>query len=100
MGVYKGNKLTYIGHVGGGFSAGGLGEMRKKLDPLVRKECPFAEKPKTNTPVTWVKPELVCEATFHGWTNEGIMRQPVFLRMRDDKKAREVKAEKPETIKS
>ena len=97
LGVYKGDELRYIGHVGGGFSASSLSEMRKRLDPLIRKESPFAKPPRTNTPVTWVKPELVCEAAFHGWTNEGIMRQPVFLRMRDDKKAREVKVEKPET---
>jgi bifunctional non-homologous end joining protein LigD len=46
--------------------------------------------PKTNTPVTWLKPELVCEVTFSGWTEDGVMRQPVFLRLRDDKAAREV----------
>ena len=97
LGVYKDGELSYIGHVGGGFSAGSLKEMKTKLDPLVRKECPFAKKPKTNTPVTWVKPELVCEVAFHGWTKEGMMRQPVFLRLRDDKKAREVVIEKPET---
>ncbi|RPI33571.1 MAG: hypothetical protein EHM54_10615, partial [Nitrospiraceae bacterium] len=37
-----------------------------------------------------IKPELVCEVTFHGWTDEGLMRQPVFLRLREDKAAREV----------
>jgi bifunctional non-homologous end joining protein LigD len=50
--------------------------------------------PKTNTPVTWVKPERVCEVIFHGWTVERLMRQPVFLRMREDKNAREVMREK------
>ena len=65
------------------------------MDPLIRKECPFKVEPKTNTPVTWVKPELVCEVIFHGWTDEGIMRQPVFSRLREDKAAREVVREKP-----
>ena len=90
LGVFQGNELIYIGHTGGGFGAGLLREIREKLDPLIRKKCPFKVEPKTNTPVTWVKPELVCEVMFQGWTDEGIMRQPVFLRLRDDKKAREV----------
>jgi bifunctional non-homologous end joining protein LigD len=64
------------------------------MEPLIQKECPFKKAPKTNAPVTWVRPELVCELIFHGWTDEGIMRQPVFLRLREDKTAREVVREK------
>ena len=59
---------------------------------------PFKVKPPYKTPITWVKPELVCEVTFTGWTEEGQMRHPVFLRLRDDKPAREVGREKPEEI--
>ena len=90
LGVFQGDELIYIGHTGGGFGAEMLREIREKLDPLIRKKCPFRVEPKTNTPVTWVKPELVCEVMFQGWTDEGIMRQPVFLRLREDKNAREV----------
>ncbi len=90
LGVYEGDELVYIGHAGGGFGARTLSEIREKLDPLIRKKCPFRVEPKTNTEVTWVKPELVCEVTFRGWTDEGIMRQPVFSRLREDKAAREV----------
>ena len=95
LGVYKGDELTYIGHTGGGFGAETLREIREKLEPLIRKRCPFRVEPQTNTEVTWVKPELVCEVLFHGWTDEGIMRQPVFLRLREDKDAREVVRETP-----
>jgi bifunctional non-homologous end joining protein LigD len=95
LGAFKGDELIFIGHAGGGFSGKLLREIREKLDPLVRKECPFKVKPETNTPVTWVKPELVCEVIFHGWTDEGIMRQPVFSRLREDKAAREVVREDP-----
>jgi bifunctional non-homologous end joining protein LigD len=95
LGVFKGDELIFIGHVGSGFSAKIRSEIREKLDPLIRKECPFEVEPETNTPVTWVKPELVCEAIFHGWTDEGIMRQPVFSRLREDKAAREVVRENP-----
>ncbi len=90
LGVFKRNELIFIGHIGGGFSAKTLKEVREKLNPLIRKMCPFKVEPQTNTPVTWVKPELVCEVIFHGWTAEGIMRQPVFLRLREDKAARDV----------
>ena len=66
LGVYEGDELVYIGHVGGGFGAGMLREIREKLDPLIRKKCPFRDEPETNTAVTWVKPELVCEVVFPG----------------------------------
>ena len=90
LGVFEGDGLIFIGHSGGGFSAKTIKEIREKLEPIIKDECPFKVEPQTNTPVTWVKPELVCEVAFHGWTDEGIMRQPVFLRLREDKAAREV----------
>jgi bifunctional non-homologous end joining protein LigD len=65
------------------------------LAPLIRQECPFPVQPETNARVTWVKPELVCEVSLSGWTEDGVMRQPVFLRLRGDKTAREVVREKP-----
>lgn len=95
LGAFEGKELIYIGHSGGGFGAKSLGKIRKKLDPLIRKECPFRVKPESDTTVTWVKPELVCEVIFHGWTDEGLMRQPVFLRLREDKVARDVVRETP-----
>ncbi len=98
LGVFEGDELIYIGHSGGGFGGKNLKEIREKLDPLVQKECPFKVTPATNAPVTWVKPELVCEVALSGWTEDGIMRQPVFLRMRNDKPAREVVLEKERTI--
>jgi len=90
LGVLEGKELVFIGHTGGGFNTGTLKEIREKLNPLIRKKCPFKIEPRTNTPVTWVKPRLVCEVVFHGWTGEGLMRQPVFSRLRADKDARDV----------
>ena len=98
LGVFEGDELIYIGHSGGGFGAETLKEIYERLQPLIQPECPFKIEPPTNTPVTWVKPELVCEVTFAGWTEEGLMRQPVFSRLREDKAAREVRREKPEEI--
>ncbi|RJQ42986.1 MAG: hypothetical protein C4538_12740 [Nitrospiraceae bacterium] len=95
LGVFEANELVYIGHSGGGFGAKALRTIYEKLYPLIRKECPFKTEPETNAPVTWVKPEIVCELTFAGWTGDGIMRQPVFSRLREDKTAHEVVREKP-----
>lgn len=94
LGVFEGKKLVYIGHSGGGFDAKDLKSIYEKLRPLIRKDCPFKVRPEINTPVTWVRPELVCEVSFAGWTEDGIMRQPVFLRLCEDKSAREVVFEK------
>src|SRR3990172_9496826 len=87
LGVFEGDELVYIGHSGGGFAEKDLKDIREKMGPLIRKECPFPEEPETNAPVTWVKPELVCEVALSGWTEEGVMRHPVFLRLREDKVA-------------
>ena len=95
LGVFEGDELIYIGHLGGGFTANNLRDIREKLNPLIQEECPFTVKPETNTPVTWVKPELVCEVALSDWTGDGVMRQPVFLRLREDKTAREVVREMP-----
>jgi bifunctional non-homologous end joining protein LigD len=95
LGVFEGDELVSIGRVGGGFTAKDLRDIRKQMEPLIQKECPFNVKPETNDRVTWVKPELVCEVTLSGWTEEGVMRQPVFLRLREDKDARSVLREKP-----
>ncbi len=95
LGVYEGDELVYIGHSGGGFATRDLEEISGQLTPLVQKKCPFRVRPESRTPVTWVKPKLVCEVALSGWTDEGLMRQPVFLRLRGDKAAREVVHERP-----
>ena len=90
LGVLEGDELVYIGHSGGGFGAEDLGKIYERLQPLIQEECPFKVEPETNTPATWVKPELVCEIALSGWTEDGIVRHPVFLRLREDKAAGEV----------
>ena len=96
LGAYAGDELVFIGHSGGGFGEDSLKDIWEKLQPLVQDACPFKVEPRTNAPVTWVKPELVCEVTFSGWTGEGLMRHPVFARWRDDKDPRDVVREVPE----
>jgi bifunctional non-homologous end joining protein LigD len=95
LGVYEREELIYIGHVGGGFAERDLKDIHERLELLIQKEFPFAVRPETNAPATWVKPEIVCEVALSDWTDDGVMRHPVFLRLREDKAAREVVREKP-----
>jgi bifunctional non-homologous end joining protein LigD len=85
VGVHEGGKFVYAGHVGTGFDNELLRDLMRRLEPLERKTTPFAVRPKTNQPAHWVAPELVCEVAFGEWTQEGILRQPVFVGLRSDK---------------
>jgi bifunctional non-homologous end joining protein LigD len=90
LGEFKGRRLQYIGHTGTGFSHDKLKALWDLMQPLMTAQSPFAEKIKVNAPVTWIRPELVCEVKFTEQTNEGILRHPVFLGLREDKAAKEV----------
>jgi bifunctional non-homologous end joining protein LigD len=100
LGVYEDKDLVYIGHTGGGFDDASLGDLRSRLEPLTQRACPFHAKPKTNAPVHWVQPHLVCEVTFQQWTEDGIMRQPIFVGLREDKPPHNVHREFPQPLKA
>jgi len=87
--------LKFAGHVGTGLDEPALAEMKKKLDGLRTDNCPFTEVPETNTPAVWVRPELVAEVKFSEWTQDGRLRIPVFLRLREDKAPAEVRRTEP-----
>ena len=77
--------LRYLGHVGTGFSTVELREACACLAALEISECPFEHEPIPNAPVRWARPEAVAEITHHGWSAEGRLRAPVFVRWRPDK---------------
>jgi bifunctional non-homologous end joining protein LigD len=82
---YVDGRLTYAGRVGSGFSAAQLESVRTELEPR-RRDTPPCEGPvPAGNDTTWVEPDLVCEVRFKEWTDEPLLRQPVFLRLRDDK---------------
>lgn len=93
LGYWKGGKLLYAGHTGGGFTRAMLKEMSELLDPLETSKSPFVTTPKTNAPAHWTKPRIVVEVKFNEWTADGSLRQPILLGIRDDKKARSVRRE-------
>lgn len=91
LGKYVNNQLIYCGHTGTGFNQTSLKQLHQKLKKMIIKSSPFENIPKTNMPVTWVKPELVCEIKYSEITNDGIFRHPVFVGIREDKEPEEVK---------
>ncbi|MGC4231693.1 MAG: DNA ligase D [Niabella sp.] len=90
LGRYKDKKLVYAGHTGTGFDQQSLTEVYDYLQPLITQKAPFDITPKTNTPATWVRPELVCNIKFSELTKDHIFRHPVFMGLRIDKPAKEV----------
>lgn len=90
LGAYDDGKLKFIGKVGTGFNAESLKVLYKKFQPLIRKTSPFVNPPRERD-VTYLDPKLVGQFNFQEWTNDLKLRQPVFLGLRDDKDARQVK---------
>jgi bifunctional non-homologous end joining protein LigD len=94
LGKYFGKKLKYIGHSGSGFNEKSLKDIFEKFQLLITDTCPFQRVPKTNMPVTWLKPQLVCDVKFTEWTHQKNLRHPIFAGLREDKKAANEKSEK------
>ena len=82
--------MLYAGHVGTGFDARELARVMKRLDPFETDVCPFMTRPATNERPHWVRPTLVAEIKFTEWTADGMLRHPVYLGLRHDKKPRDV----------
>jgi bifunctional non-homologous end joining protein LigD len=99
LGVYtqapaaRASSLVYVGHTGTGFNERELARLMKLLKPLETKGCPFRERPRTNEKPHWVRPKLVAQVKFTEWTADGRLRHPVYLGLRDDKKAEDVRRE-------
>jgi bifunctional non-homologous end joining protein LigD len=89
LGAYKGKDLVYVGKVGTGFSRSRLASLFREFRPLVRKTTPLANPPREKD-VTYLQPKLVGQIAYEEWTADGKLRQPVFLGLREDKKADEV----------
>jgi bifunctional non-homologous end joining protein LigD len=80
----EGGRLRFVGHVGSGFSEEALRTLGARLDELAQKACPFESPPLSNEKAHWVRPALVVEVRFGDWTDDGHLRHPIFLGLRDD----------------
>ena len=92
-----GGELEFVGNVGTGFDEREIERLLKKLRPLERKDTPFPAVPKMprirKGDVVWVEPKLVAQTKFAEFTHDGHLRAPVYLGLREDKDASEVRAE-------
>jgi len=88
VGVYQAERLTYAGKVGTGYSETSLRELHAQLKRLEQARAPFVNPPTGYDAkgAHWVKPTLVAEVRFAEWTKEGILRQPSFQGLRQDKR--------------
>jgi bifunctional non-homologous end joining protein LigD len=90
LGTWEGDRLRYVGHVGSGLNEATIAALRPRLARLARKRHPFATKPDLHRPTIWVEPKLVAEVTFQSRTPAGMLRAPVFVRLREDKRPDEI----------
>jgi bifunctional non-homologous end joining protein LigD len=89
LGAHRGKDLLYVGKVGTGFTQKTLDALHAKLRPLARLTPAVANPPREKGAV-WVAPKLVAQVAYQEWTADERLRQPVYLGLRDDKKASEV----------
>ncbi|RBP41379.1 bifunctional non-homologous end joining protein LigD [Roseimicrobium gellanilyticum] len=103
VGVYQKGKLVYSGKVGTGYTGAVLKDLHARFKKVTAKTCPFTDLPEEREgrygqgitasvmkKCHWVKPVLVCQVKFSEWTRDNRLRQPVYLGLREDKKAKDV----------
>ncbi len=93
LAVYDKGKLVYAGHSGGGFSRQMLRTLHARMMKLKTDKKPLTDVPHEER-TTWIRPRLVCQVKFSEWTRKGEMRHPVFVGLRTDKPARQVRRER------
>jgi bifunctional non-homologous end joining protein LigD len=92
VGRYEGIRLVYSGRVGTGFTQVVARDIRARLEAMEQSACPFDPPPAGPLARTghWVKPTLVCEATFIEKTAAGVLRAPSFQGLRPEMKAKDL----------
>jgi bifunctional non-homologous end joining protein LigD len=107
LGYYEGRRLHYAGKTRAGLVPNLKRAIYALLEPLTISKCPFVDLPQRSpgrwgdgltaekmNDCIWIKPKLVAQVSFVEWTDQGILRHPKFLGLRDDKRPREVVRER------
>jgi bifunctional non-homologous end joining protein LigD len=93
-----GAKLKYAGKVGTGFDTKMIHELSDRMRPMEVEE-PTLDVPRSARRGShWIEPKLVGEVAYTEFTDDGILRHPSFIALREDKPAREVVLEKPQKL--
>lgn len=91
-------RMHYAGGVGTGFDDGALAWWRPQLDgmraPAPKPLLLSGEMPEKS--IAWVRPQLVIEVRYAGWSGAGRLRHAVYLGLREDKAAAEIVRDVPD----
>ncbi len=95
LGIYDDGRLVHVGRVGTGYTAAVARDLHKRLAAIPVKTSPFAAGLTSDQArgVRFVRPELVAEVEFAGWTADGHLRHASFRGLREDKDAADVRRE-------
>jgi DNA ligase D-like protein (predicted ligase) len=96
VGYHEDGRLRYAGKVGTGYNAARLRDLGAQLRSLESSTPPFVDAKPIPRGTHWARPELVAQIGFAEWTNDGRLRQPRFLGLRDDKRPADVVRERPQ----
>ena len=88
VGVYEDKDLVFAGRVGTGFDDAERRRIKSLLTPLVQAECPYRQLPELDTAPTWVAPQVVCSVNFIEWTDDNLLREPVYESILTDRNPR------------
>jgi ATP-dependent DNA ligase len=80
----EGSTLNYVGKVGTGFDTKLMKEIFSQLKGVKRSKRPVREKPPDDAQTVWLEPEVMCEVHYASLTQDGMLREPVFVRLRPD----------------
>jgi DNA ligase D-like protein (predicted ligase)/DNA ligase D-like protein (predicted 3'-phosphoesterase) len=80
----EGSELKYVGKAGSGFNEDTIKTVWAELEKLTKIKRPIKEKTPDDGQSVWVEPKIVCEVQYASMTKDGVLREPVFLRLRPD----------------
>src|SRR5206468_3159872 len=88
-------KFTYAGKVGTGFNAKLIDDLMERMEPLAVGKAPVEVPRADRKGAHWIEPSPVAEIAFTEFTEDGILRHPSFIALREDKPAKDVVKEVP-----
>src|SRR5438270_9972374 len=98
LGLWERGRFRYAGKVGTGFNAKLIDDLMERMRPLeiakASVEVPRADRKGAH----WIEPRLVAEIAFTEMTDDGVLRHPSFMGLREDKPAKQVVREVPQRL--